>query len=276
LRGKASYLPTAVVGEKKIVERENAWFLQTSNVQVCSHPVRINKVIQSDYEGCYYSGHVQVGDEEVSFTAPRSKIVEKGLLAYAQQVVAESGKGNLTYKPRWSKLGLEIAKQIHAPEELGRRDVVGWRNVTLQLPTFALCMGGRIVSEEAADLAGPSAPAQNLPLPRPFTDAEIQALSTRGRTSRLFWAVAGCVIHNIIQPALESRIQGIGLVGEGARQIGRQAARFLGCTEFVLPARRGIELGASMRQTGPAGSAAGYREDICLQRGQRSSSVGIR
>ena len=73
------------------------------------------------------------------------------------------------------------------------------------------------------------------PPPGTLSKYELELLSRRGRESRIFWAVAACIAFNVYEAMRNMKVRGIGLVGAGAQAVGAEAARLLGCTEFLIP-----------------------------------------
>jgi len=142
--------------------------------------------------------------------------------------------GVMNFSKSWSTNAVELAMQFNPPELIHGAGAFGWdpRVARFVLPKFQVEIGGKVI-EEASPVLGDLSPGITLEPPSVLAP-RLAGLTEDTSISQIFWATVASVAANVIAPAINEPVAGIGLVGMGAAVIGRLAARSAGCQEYPL------------------------------------------
>lgn len=237
-----SFRPHVRLAGKTISAAPDGWYLEPAHELIADATVRIERVIQTDRAHTIYSGHIRFRGEEIPFDG-NAREIERGLLLWARDYLLNAGKGLMTYEPSWSKKALSLALQLHPPEFVEATVRIGWdpKHCRFQFPKFSINLIGGVEEGCPLVVATDKSPAANSDPPDRLYCSECEALSQDSYEIAIFWAVAACVLSNLLAAARTYPPAGIALVGTGAQSAGRVAARLLGCIETRMPLRDPVE-----------------------------------
>jgi hypothetical protein len=234
---KPEFQPRIVISGRTIVERDGRWVLDPSGTEVCNAQLRIDRFIYTRLEKHYYEGRILLNGQEVPFRVDSAKADANFVKCLKEELPAASA--TLRSLPRCTRDLSAIAKWFTSSRAVvTNADVVGFLEdpPRFSFPKFALGMKGRI--QEGSILTGPDDPAFHFEPPQPLSRHAVSQLSVRSRETRLFWAMAAGILHNVVAPLSSFKPVGIALVGTGAQAVCTQAAKLLGCHEFAIPHQR--------------------------------------
>lgn len=218
-----------------VVAKDGCWYFyrnsdrQRQLTQICNAQIRLEHVVTCPKPGCtVYSGTIRSQGETIPFAAPR-RAFEANPFRWLDQHLASQHKGPLHYAKRWSQNVINIAAQFHQPALLPGISTVGWdaKRLHFAIPGYRIGVDG---VETVPDPDMPM-PGVGLVLQESITDAW-DDYDDYG--AALYWATLGCILDNVLAPALLRDPHGIGLLGDGAQAVGRQVAEAAGCAMQVI------------------------------------------
>lgn len=218
-----------------VVAQDDGWYAfrdsdrQRQLTQICNAQIRLDRVVTYRKPGCsVYSGVVRIQGEDVPFAAPQ-RAFEVNPFRWLQQYLASQHKGPLHYESRWSNRVIHIAAQFHQPTTVPGVVSVGWNDKRLHfaIPGYRIGIDG---VETVPDLDVPM-PAVGMVLQDSITDAWGDC---DDYGSALYWATLGCILDDVLAPALLRKPRGIGLLGLGAQTIGASVAQAAGCMSRTI------------------------------------------
>ena len=222
----------AVLGTRTVLDTASGWVydgkLITDATLTISHVL-----YQAETDQAYYKGQINYRGHAYPFIE-QQEVVEKATFSWMKKRLMASQAGIMFSTPSWSQHAVNIACLLHTPVILQGVGRFGWRydHSAFVLPQFAIQPGGDItacVSQVLDDLA----PAVDL-LPDKIKELTLAPLLTESPAHKEFWASAAAIGANILAPAVNKRVAGVGLVGDGALVMGRSAARLWGCADRAL------------------------------------------
>jgi hypothetical protein len=233
----------ATANGKEVTETPDGWFITKTNTRLCDAILRIEYVLyQPDEDASYYQGCILYNGEQVPFVE-KDSVIERNTFNWMRTKLVEHKKGVMHYASNWSKFAVELAMQFHKPgigHGVGR---FGWQEAQNRflLPDFQIDHSGHVF-EQKSPVMDDLAPGTRLPSPLGLEPPDLAALTADTAISQTIWATAACVLANIIAPAINRPIAGIGLVGDGATVLGLSVARAMGCQKVGLPSRASVEI----------------------------------
>ena len=218
-----------------VVAQDDCWYtyrqsdIQHQLTQICNAQVRLDRVVTYPEPGhSVYSGVVRIKGEDVPFAAP-SRAFRANAFRWLSEYLESIHKPTLHYVPRWSNLVTHIACQFHEPATVPGVVSVGWDDKRLH---FAI--PGYRIGVDGVELV----PDPDIPMPAVGLVLHDTITETWGRHddygSVLYWATLGCILDDVLAPALLRDTRGIGLLGLGARTVGEVTAKAAGCLPRVV------------------------------------------
>jgi hypothetical protein len=226
------------VGRNMVIEAGGEWKVPKTGELVMDAVLRIESVVRSRSGSMTYTGRIEYHGQQVPFSAPAAE-VEKDTLGWVQRLVAARRLGEVVGTPRWSKHLLTIARQLEPPRTVEGVEVVGWdegRNAFV-LPRLVLASTGEVTEPDYVLPPGEPVPAAELTPPIGLTPGARTALAWGDEATELFWAVAACLMADVLAPALGLPRTSTALVGRGAWIVGGATAAAFGCLEVEVPDR---------------------------------------
>jgi hypothetical protein len=221
------------INGKTVVESGGVWRLTRNGELVCDAVLRIEQVIRSGSGAVSYRGRIEYRGQTLPFWAPDTEI-ERDPLRWIRAKVGQAGLGEVAIGGIcWSKHILTIAQQFEPPQSARGLDVVGWDDElnAFALPRFLLRADGAVATPDYVVPPERVLPGAGLAPPAGLTPGARVALAWGDEANELFWAVAACLLADILAPALGLPRCSTALVGTGAVAVGQAAARALGCLE---------------------------------------------
>ncbi|MCE9605558.1 MAG: hypothetical protein K8U03_11755 [Planctomycetia bacterium] len=218
-----------------IVEYADGWFDDATKRRELDGQIRVDEILTLADGSELAKGRLRLPDQEViEFDEPLTKIQKRGLVTVLNEVLKKSGKKKLQAKPKVNALAFAVATAIQPPRLVPQADVVGVRGGTrLHLRKFSIALGGKIEVTEDPFISM-DAPAADFDPPRRLTRDALRLLGDQLREQRIFWAMVACIAHNVLATFGGWRPRAIGLIGDGARIVGGEAAGYLGCREVPI------------------------------------------
>jgi len=224
------------VNNRNVFANNAGWWDDKTGLQISNARLQITDILYSEVDGViFYKGFILLHKDKLSFCCDATAIEKNPFKWMRQQLIVEK-KFILTYSHKWNNHAIELALHFHKPtvhHSVGR---FGWntQKSKFYFPQFTIDAAGTVIKKEAF-VIDDLAPAKNVSPPDKLEITDLAALTEQTEVLQIYWAVAGCVISNLIAPALNKEKTNIGLVGEGATLIGRIAASIIGCATFALP-----------------------------------------
>jgi len=248
---QASQRVGRLITGKTVVERSGGWFERGRLGQeslISDGIVRIDRILyQRTQKQTYAQGRIIYHGQSVDFCEPQEQLEKQGL-RWAQDVLLQRGIGFMNFNPYFHHRLVDLARVFLEPKVETAITSIGWNEEQRQFvfPKFAIDERGEVVCQNNMILDRPI-PAQLLQRPDYcLTPEELDRAKGKGNATKVFWAVLGSMIANIIAPACQQRRTGIALVGAGAEQMGQALASALGCLtiemESAKDVRRALEL----------------------------------
>ena len=218
-----------------VVAQDDHWYFYRNNgrqrqlTQICNAQIRLDRIVAHPKPGhSVYSGTIRFQGEDIPFAAPQNAF-ETRPLRWLDQYLHTLNKSVLHYEPRWDRRMLHIIAQFHEPTVVPSIVRVGWdaNKLCFAVPGYRIGLDG---VETVPDPDVPM-PGAGLVLQDTITDAWGD-YDDYGST--LYWATLGCILSNVLAPALLRDPHGIGLLGDGAQAVGRQVAEAAGCAMQVI------------------------------------------
>jgi hypothetical protein len=252
------------ISGKTVVESGGAWRVAKSGELVCDAVLRIAQVIRAANGGVSYRGSIEYRGQSLPFWAPDTEI-EKDPLRWLRTKVGQAGLGEvLIGSIYWSKHLLTIAQQLEPPRSVRGLDAVGWdddRNA-FALPRFLLRGNGDVAVPDYVVPPEAVLPAAGLAPPEGLAPGARVALAWGDEANELFWAVATCLLTDILAPALGLQRTSTALVGVGAIAAGQATARAFGCLEVPVGYDSAQQVAAETRRL----LGAGHRWPLLARR----------
>ncbi len=229
LRGKQ-----IVVGGYTIEETSEGWLARKPGMEqlVCDHPLRVESIYRSVDGNVGYGVVVHLPHETVHFVALECDLKRRTLFDIVADELRDRAYEHFSFvRHKWAKLSLSLALGFSDPQVIPHADRVGWNpaRMRFQFPQFAILSGGDIDSTPMPIVREPfGMPALDLMSPAPSRQA-ITRLSRSEPETRVIWALAACVAHNVLAKNCTREPLGVILDGPLAHETGGSAARALGC-----------------------------------------------
>ena len=236
---RATETPTAkkvFVNNREVFANNSGWWDDKTGAHISNARLKITDILYSEADDViFYKGVILFNKEELPFCCD-SKAIEKNPFMWMRQKLISEKKFVLTYAHTWVRHAIEVAFHFHKPTVHHSVGKFGWNTHETQFifPKFVIDSAGNVLKKDAF-VIDELAPAKNVKPPDLLEIADLAGLTEQTDVLQLYWAVAGCVISNIVAPALNKPRVNVGFIGEGATLIGRIAASILGCATYVLP-----------------------------------------
>jgi len=224
------------VNNREVSANSSGWWDAKTGAHIANARLKITDILYAEMDDViFYKGVILFNKEELPFCCA-AKIIEKNPFMWMRQKLITEKKFVLIYAYAWVRHAIEVAFHFHKPIVHHSVGKFGWNTYESQFyfPKFIINVTGNTVKKDAF-IVDELAPAKNVAPPDTLEIADLAALTEQTDVLQLYWAVAGCVISNIIAPALNKPRVNIGLIGEGATLIGRITASIIGCATYVLP-----------------------------------------
>ena len=223
-----------VVRNKSVVETPVGWFVEKTGDMISDAILRIEKVMyQAESDAVWYQGYISYQGKQIPFTE-EAAVIEQRTMAWMRKRLVQENVGIMNYSKNWSGDAIQLAMHFKKPVLVHTTGSFGWDAIKAAfiLPNMKIYLGGQ-VEEETMPQITEIVPAKELVAPD-MVMPDLDALTTCTEEQDVFWATAACVLANVLAPALNEPVTGIGLYGPGATAIGRITARSLGCPEYRL------------------------------------------
>jgi len=217
------------------VQEKNGGWQTESGKQISNFTMQIEKVLNTPQKS-YYQGSVFFKGERYPFMVPTTTL-DEGVRSWVSKFLRDEARAGVAELcPRWGKKALDLALRMHPPEYVKTTGSVGWCHEEKQFtfPTFGIKFG-RVKELEVSVVPTTNTPAAELPLPGIIPLKFRQALAKRNEETELIWATAACAVANIVAPAVNRNQHPILLAGAGARSVGADSLKRLGCTSIRVP-----------------------------------------
>ena len=218
-----------------VVAQDGGWYVHHDSYrrhqmkQICNGQVRLDRLITYPEPGhAVFDGVVKVAGEDVPFAAP-ARAFEANPFRWLSQYLASIHKPVLHYESKWSKRVINIAAQFHMPTTVPGVASVGWdaRKLHFAIPGYRIGLDGV-----------ETVPDRDVPMPGVGLVLQDSITDTWGKYddygSALYWATLGCILDDIMAPALLRDTRGIGLLGLGAKAVGASIAQAAGCMSRTI------------------------------------------
>jgi hypothetical protein len=196
--------------------------------------LRIDAMVYSSQrrEMCL-AGRVICQGQEVEFCVPHKEL-NKDTAVWIDRLLMDHVPALATCAPSWSRHIIPIAQLFQHPEVIHGIDRVGYdsEHQRFVFPKFTIETGGA-VSELKYPVFPEPVPAADLQLPEALSPEEIDRPKNRCEqgVTEVFWAMAACVLANILARVNRKQPCGIALQGHVAAEVGRAVARAFGCLD---------------------------------------------
>ena len=256
-------------GGHTVHERDGAWYLSNDEM-VCDAVIRIESVLTSRNNRSYYRGAIIFRGESYPFVE-KTATLERGLLTWAQAHLRDIARaGVMNYHPSWNRKAFGVAVAFCEPAVTHGVDAIGWDQAQLRFnfPKFCITGGGEVQTDTECLFDDDTVPCRHMLPPEPLPRRHVEALGEPHDECRVFWAVAACIINNVIAPATNRQPTGIILDGDGAQGVGVAAAIKLGCTTLLATRNRANPIQMVLGHRGP------HHWPVLIANGDRSLRAG--
>lgn len=222
------------LGKRVVMETARGWVDGQTGNTICSATLQIQRMLYQESTGdIYYQGHIGFDGQQYPFLE-RQTVVDKGTFNWMRAQLVAAGAGISTYDNTWSRYAIDIAILLHHPTIEQGVGTFGWRpdKQAFILPAFKLPYGGQ-PQECVSHVLDNISPAVGV-LPDKLQPPNCKALTTDSPAHQAFWATAAAIGANIVAPALNKPVAGVGLLGTGATVMGCMTARLWGCAEYAM------------------------------------------
>lgn len=238
LRGKQ--IP---VGPFTVEETKEGWIARKSGTEqvICSCPIRIESIYKSVAGNVAYQVAVHLPNETFRFTVLARDLSRSTLFDVVANELRDQSHEHLAFaRHKWAKQSLALALEFSEPQVIPFADRVGWNaeRMRFQFPQFAILSTGDVdstpmpIPPESSQI-----PAADLSTPFPSRQA-VEMLSQPTSATGVIWALAACVVHNLLAGNCTRQPIGVILDGPFAQETGVNAAEALGCGHADVHARR--------------------------------------
>ncbi len=221
-------------GDHVVLERDDGWYCYRDGAWarheelLCNATLKLSQIVtHKPIERSLVLGTITADGEEFPFTAPYKEIT-RNPYDWIQRFLLPKKKSILCGHPRWHKRLFDIANFFHLPTIVQGTDTVGWDQeaAAFRLPARVIGLDGFRKLPLIEDVS--ALPAAGLRYSSKPLSADWHKLGSRYDLS-LCWGVLAAILSNIMAPVLFRETKGLGLVGEGAREMGLAVAKAAGC-----------------------------------------------
>jgi hypothetical protein len=209
------------------METQRGWQLAKNDEVISEVVFYLEKVIHYEDGRHFYHGKARYGNQLLDFTAPAKSFNYKPL-QWLRDFFIQNNKGAPSFMRNWQPSAMSISEKFQTPKTVPGLDRCGWdeRRASFMFTDHALRVGGDI---EKHELPTPeSLYSVKLPHPNAFDTADVELLSDSSYSVDLCWAVAGCILHDVLARVLRYETSGLMLTGHGAENM-IKIAEELGC-----------------------------------------------
>lgn len=231
-----------------IMETKRGWQLTKNDEVISEVTFRLEQVIHYEDGRHFYQGRCHFRDKSLDFTAP-GKEFDKAPLTWLRKLCIHQDIGAPAYLRTWQGVAIPLAQKFHEPKTVPGLDRCGWdaRRVSFMTSDYAIRSGGEV---EKHGLPSPDDFFKvNLPDPSLFNQADVKFLSEKTEANEFAWAVAGCVLHDVLARVFNYETSGLLLSGAGVGNA-IELSKSLGCPTRLLDTDQRVWPGIdSIRET---------------------------
>ena len=221
-------------GNHVVLERDDGWYCYRDGAWarqeelLCNAKLGLSQIVTHDpIERSLVVGTIILNGEEIPFTAPYREITRNSF-DWMQQFLLPKKKTILCGHPRWRRQLFDIANFFQSPKIVQGTDTVGWdqEKAAFRLPNRIIGLDGfhkLPLIEDISALPAAGLRYSSKPLP-----ADWRKLGSEYELS-LCWGALAAILSNVLAPPLFRETKGVGLVGDGAREMGLAVAKAAGC-----------------------------------------------
>lgn len=223
---------TVEVNSKVVTESAEGW--RHNGALISNARLRIDRIVRAGGNS-YYRGAVVLRDRETSFCEP-TKVLEKNTFQFMRDLLLARQVGVMQFDGRWSRFAIQIAMALEEPEIVTGAERCGWSPA-------GFVFADRLVTRDGSDPDG-GHPLRDRLTPttlcrdEPLSSADWAELTRRDDLRETFWAVAACVLADVLAPAYHLSTVAVGIEGESGL-LGCRLAEWLGCAAYTVPSRYG-------------------------------------
>lgn len=205
-----------MLGELKVVEKENQWFAVMPKgglYRISNATFRIQRSVDYKQQGIFFIGVVYFDETSYMFRAPVEEFV-KNPATWLRKFMLTHAIGVLETSRSWERRLLEIShgfqeEKITHEEYLPR---VGWTadRTTFRFPKITIKAGS--LDENDPGIPGDQLPCRSVTLNHVSEDS-LKSLLEITNSNRYFWALMLCSLHNVIAEFFKLEKKKIGIVG---------------------------------------------------------------
>jgi len=224
-----------VVNGTIVVETGRGWQLARNDEVISDATFRLDQVIHYEDGRHFYSGRAFYKGQTLNFTAP-GKEFDQAPLSWLRNLCIHKNIGVPTFVKPWQVHAITISQKFHEPKTVPGLDRCGWaeRYASFMTSDYAIELGGNVRKHE---LPSPDELYKvSLPLPSAFVKSDIDLLGKPGYDSELAWAVAGCILHDVLARVYRYDTSGLLLSGTGTGNA-VELSRSIGCPIRIVDAQ---------------------------------------
>jgi len=247
---KSSHRKVLAVGRGKFYETDDGWFNNKNGMQISDAIIRIERTIyRPRLKTIAYEGYVLFHGNKIPFKASSDDLNNRATKSWLQRFLVANGYPLPRVYAAVDAGLFDIAVAFHPPQTIHGIEGYGWDETNSQFcfPNFAIRYDGSVSNRPPLAFYNYDAPMGDLLPPEDLDFASIEVLNESPWT----WAVAACVLHNLIAKYFRWQQVGIGITGE-ISQTCRAIARAMGCPVYIYNGRR-PELAAYLKRRELAG-----------------------
>lgn len=220
------------VGDGKFYETEEGWFNYRTGQQLTDVILRVERTFyRAREQQIYHEGKVLYQGDEIPFMASNDDINNHNTAQWLKRFLISHGYTVPTICGNNGDASLfDIATAFHKPQTVQAVEGYGWDENGAQFcfPDFVIKADGNVTTSSVLTFYDYEDAMADLEPPRDLAAGEIEVLNE----SPWSWAVASCVLHNLLAPYFRWKKAGTAVVGEVFQTI-RAIARSLGCPFYV-------------------------------------------
>lgn len=217
-----------------VVETDRGWQLARNDEVISDITFQLDQVIHYQDSRYFYSGRAFYKGQTLNFTAPGAEF-DSAPLTWLRNLYIHKNVGVPTFVKSWQFNAITVSQKFHEPKAVPGLDRCGWdeRHASFMTSDYAIELGGNVRKHE---LPSPDELYKvNLPLPSDFVKADIDLLGKSGYDSELSWAVAGCILHDVLARVYRYETSGLLLSGTGYGNA-VEISRAIGCPVRIVDA----------------------------------------
>lgn len=230
-------------GSYVVEESADGWIAKKAGKEesICNLPIRIDTTFRTGAGDILYGISAQCENESFRMVIS-DRDLKRGTL-FDLVAIAFKNEFNRHFhfvRRKWAKESFAIAMLFSNPELIVYADRVGWSQERhrFQFPQFAIHSNGNVdLAPIPIRQSRRSVPASELAAPSSCREA-LELLSQRSPETRIIWALAGCIAHNLLSGNCVREPIGVILDGRFAHDTGVKVAIALGCS-LIDVTRRG-------------------------------------